>query len=71
MVNKIRAQLKLDSNINEEEIAQMKASNTPQVKLFNWNILIKELKKLDILVDSDTKSLIIAGDLPFTNELIV
>lgn len=49
----------------------MKASNTPQVKLFNWNILIKELKKLDILVDSDTKSLIIAGDLPFTNELIV
>ena len=49
----------------------MKASNTPQVKLFNWNILIKELKKLDIQVDPDTKSLIIAGDLPFTNELVV
>ncbi|MBK8156530.1 MAG: hypothetical protein IPK55_11290 [Streptococcus sp.] len=49
----------------------MKASNTPQVKLFNWNILIKEMKKIGISVDSDTKSLIIAGDLPFTNELVV
>ncbi len=41
------------------------------MKLFNWNILISELKKIDIQVDSDTKALIIAGDLPFTNELMV
>lgn len=61
----------MDPVVEEEDVASMKASNTPQVKLFNWNIIIKQLSKLDIQVDNDTKSLVIAGDLPFTNEVLV
>jgi len=31
----------MDPVVEEEDVASMKASNTPQVKLFNWNIIIK------------------------------
>jgi len=57
-------------------LAELKTSHTPAAKLFNWNMLIRELdvslynlKKLGIPVDEDTRSLIIAGDLDMVSEI--
>ena len=56
--------------ISEDNIASMKAGNKPSAKLYNWNLLVKELAKIDIEVDSDTKSLIVAGDTEFIYEIL-
>lgn len=50
-------------------LAELKTSHTPAAKLFNWNLIIKELEKLNVPVDEDTRNLIIAGDLEMVAEV--
>jgi hypothetical protein len=50
-------------------LADLKTSHTPAAKLFNWNLIIKELDKLNVPVDEDTRNLIIAGDLEMVAEV--
>jgi hypothetical protein len=44
------------------KFTQLKETNTTSTKLFNWNIILKEVDKLGISIDSDSRGLIIAGD---------
>jgi len=48
----------------------LKEVSSPAGKLYNWNILTKQLSNLEIEVDRDIKSLIIAGDLEMINEVL-
>lgn len=50
------------NNADVSKLNQLKEANTPATKLFNWNIVLKELEKLGISIDSDSRGLIIAGD---------
>ena len=40
----------------------MKNSLAPAARLFNWNIISEELDKIGIILETDKKSLCIAGD---------
>ena len=40
----------------------LKHAQTPAAKLYNWNIMSQALELVGIILDPDTKSLIIAGD---------
>ena len=56
---------KLDSKKLETpfpELDSLKEINTPSARLYNWNILSECFKKLNIYLEPDIKSLIIAGD---------
>ena len=48
--------------LNTQGLLNLKNSLNPASKLFNWNTLVKELDGIGIPVDSDTKSLLVAGD---------
>ena len=48
--------------IDEGRLMELKASIAAPQRLFNWNIVIKELQKLSIKIDGDLKSLLVAGD---------
>lgn len=56
--------------VDVSKLQQMKETNTAPAKLFNWNIILKEVEKLGIAVDSDSKGLIIAGDLDMISDLL-
>ena len=43
---------------------------TPAGKLYNWNILTDLFKTVDVKLEQDVKSLIIAGDLDMMNEVL-
>ncbi len=43
-------------------LKQMKDANTPGAKVYNWNIVVEALAKMNYRVDADIKALIIAGD---------
>ena len=67
-------------NFDIEQLKQMKMAGTTAARLYNWNILIKEiqvgpskntLQELGIEVDPDTKSLIVNGDTELLNELLL
>ena len=67
--------LKLQSNNKQESyilsnIDSLKNAITPASKLYNWNIICEALKKMNIAVDQDIKSLVVAGDLDLINELL-
>ena len=47
-----------------------KDSNTPASRLYNWNLIQDFLKKLGVNLDSDVKSLIVAGDSAMINEVL-
>ena len=51
-------------------IDSLKNATTPASKLYNWNIICESLKKLNIIIDQDVKSLIVAGDLDLINEVL-
>ena len=62
---------KIDTNgIDLDKLAQIKSGNIPATKLFNWNIILKEAKKIDIETDSDSRGLIIAGDLDMITDIL-
>lgn len=42
----------------------------PAGKLYNWNAICDVYKTIDVIVEADVKSLIIAGDLDMMNELL-
>lgn len=44
------------------EVNTLKNISTPSAKLYNWNILTSAFELFGIEIDSDTKSLIVAGD---------
>lgn len=44
------------------KLATLKDLNTPVAKLFNWNLLLPELRDRGVQVDADMKVLIVAGD---------
>ena len=48
----------------------MKFSQTSASKIYNWNLIMDILKKLDVPVDNDFKTLIVNGDLDMINELL-
>lgn len=52
------------------KLKQMKDTTTAPAKLFNWNVILKEVAKLGIEIDSDSRGLIIAGDLDMITDLI-
>ena len=58
------------SSIDVDKLSQIKKATTAPAKLFNWNLILKEVVKLDIQIDSDTRSLIIAGDLDIISDLL-
>jgi hypothetical protein len=43
---------------------------TPAGKLYNWNTLTDLFKTVDVKLEQDVKSLIIAGDLDMMNEVL-
>jgi len=51
-------------------IPRLKETVTPAGKLYNWNIVSDIYKNVDVKIENDVKSLIIAGDLDMTNELL-
>ena len=52
------------------KLAQLKEANTTSAKLFNWNIILKEVDKLGIAIDSDSRGLIIAGDVDMILDIL-
>ena len=52
------------------KIDSLKNATTPASKLYNWNLICEALKKLNIIIDQDVKSLIVAGDLDLINEVL-
>ena len=67
--------LKLQSNKKQDpyilsNIDSLKNNSTPASKLYNWNIICEALKKMNVAVDQDIKSLVVAGDLDLINELL-
>lgn len=52
------------------KLQQMKNTTTAPAKLFNWNVILKEIEKLGIDIDSDSRGLIIAGDLDMVLDLL-
>lgn len=60
-------------NINGADVskfAQLKEANTTSAKLFNWNLILKEIDKLGISVDSDSRGLVIAGDIDMILDIL-
>ena len=53
-----------------EKLPRLKETVTPAGKLYNWNTLADLYKTIDVKIDNDVKSLIIAGDLDMMNELL-
>jgi hypothetical protein len=58
------------NGVDASKFKQVKDSNTPPAKLFNWNLIFKETTKLGIELDKDTQGLINKGDLDMITELI-
>lgn len=52
------------------EMNTLKQAQTPAAKLYNWNILSQALELVGIVLDPDTKSLIIAGDTDMIIEVL-
>ena len=48
----------------------LKSTTTASGKLYNWSILCDIFKKLNIPIDSQIKSLIVAGDIHLLNEIL-
>ena len=42
----------------------------PAGKLYNWNTICDVYKTIDVRIEADVKSLIIAGDLDMLNEVL-
>lgn len=43
-------------------LKQLKDANTPGARVYNWNIIVEALAKMNYRIDTDIKGLIIAGD---------
>ena len=43
---------------------------SPAGKLYNWNALCDVYRTVDVKIEQDVKSLIIAGDLDMMNEIL-
>jgi hypothetical protein len=52
------------------KLATLKDLNTPVAKLFNWNLLLPELRDRGVQVDADMKVLIVAGDTDIVIDLL-
>jgi len=52
------------------KVPRLKETVTPAGKLYNWNIVSDMYNKIDIPIENDHKSLIIAGDLDITHVLL-
>ncbi len=73
-------QLIVDDKVKEEgfenvlgygnKMKSLKHSFTPPGRLYNWNIIQEALEKLDIIVDNDVKSLIVARDNDMIDEVL-
>ena len=62
---------KIDTNgIDLDKLTQVKSGNIPATKLFNWNIILKEAEKIGVETDSDSRGLIIAGDLDMITDIL-
>ena len=66
---KLQPSNKQDSHMLSK-IDSLKNATTPASKLYNWNLICEALKKLNIIIDQDVKSLIVAGDLDLINEVL-
>lgn len=55
---------------NQTGLNTLKNATTPPAKLHNWNTLNDALKRLGILIDHDTKSLIVAGDFELVHNVL-
>jgi len=55
---------------NLKSLDTMKFSQTAASKIYNWNVVLESLKKLEVNVDNDIKNLIINGDLDMVNDLL-
>jgi hypothetical protein len=58
------------SGIDLDTLKSLKNSITPAAKLYNWNIILKELEKVNIIIDKDTQALITSGDVDMVKDLI-
>jgi len=52
------------------KLAALKDLNTPVAKLYNWNLLLPELRERGVQVDADMKVLIVAGDTDIVLDVI-
>lgn len=52
------------------EMNTLKQATTPASKLYNWNVIAQALELVNIPLDPDTKSLIIAGDREMVVEVL-
>jgi hypothetical protein len=46
------------------------SNNNPGSRLYNWNLISEASRKLGVLIDTETKSLIVAGDPMLINEVL-
>lgn len=60
----------LTNGADVSKFAQLKEANTTSAKLFNWNMILKEVDKLGISVDSDSRGLVIAGDVDMILDIL-
>jgi len=48
----------------------MQEIHTPAARLYNWTLLTETFKQYHIIIDDDLKTLLIAGDLEITYEIL-
>lgn len=56
--------------IDTEKLGQIKQTNSRPAKVFNWNLIFKEISKIGIQIDEDTNNLITAGDIDMITDLL-
>lgn len=59
-----------ESKTNLKQLENLKESNTAASRLYNWNILYENLKKIGVNLDQDIKALLVSGDIQIINELM-
>ena len=58
------------STISQTNIDGLKTATNASSKLYNWNVICDTLKRLNIDIDQDVKSLILAGDTDMINDIL-
>ena len=53
-----------------DKLPRLKETVAPAGKLYNWNTVCDLYKTIDVKIEQDVKSLIIAGDLDMLNEVL-
>lgn len=55
---------------NDTSFDTLYSTASPSSKLYNWNLVCENLKKIDLTIEKDVKDLIVAGDTDMINEVL-